>query len=178
HGRRGNLFILLCIGHCRDAKLYFVNALSEVAILGHIEEWFHDNNPVEEVETSRVMIAEVLGLIQKVFIRNDGQKWHTLKMHGLTKMQHYITLFGSGINFFGGPGESFHKKFVKDTGNNTQKRIDEFNTQISTRCYERMVLDHAMTVHKTNQAAKFTSQKADTKKLRTLRNGGFLLDAI
>ncbi|KAL7544155.1 hypothetical protein ACHAWF_017564 [Thalassiosira exigua] len=46
HERWGNLFILLCISHCRDAKLYFVDALTEVgvnpndfslpeAILGH-----------------------------------------------------------------------------------------------------------------------------------------------
>ena len=174
HERRGNLFVLLCISHCRDAKLYFVDALRNVGVdpkdffrslklYLSMEEWFHDNNPVEEVDASRVLIAEVLGLIQKVYIRNDGQKWNIPKMHGLTKMQHYITLFGSGINFFGGPGESFHKKFVKDTGNNTQKRVDEFNTQISTRCYERMVLDHAMQVHEKNQSANFTPQKAHLK---------------
>ncbi|KAL7529347.1 hypothetical protein ACHAWF_002949, partial [Thalassiosira exigua] len=135
HERQGNLFILLCISHCRDAKLYSVDALTEAGVNPNdffrclklylaMEEWFHDNNPVEEVEASRVMIVEVLGLIQKAFVRNDGQKWHIPKMHGLTKMQHYISLFGSGINFFGGPGESCHKKLVKDTGNNTQKRID------------------------------------------------------
>jgi hypothetical protein len=59
--------------------------------------------------------------------------------------------------------ESFHKKFVKDTGNNTQKRIDEFNTQIITRCYERMVLDHAMSMHEKNQATKFVGQTANLK---------------
>ncbi|KAL7524766.1 hypothetical protein ACHAWF_001076 [Thalassiosira exigua] len=30
HERRRNLFILLCISHCRQAKLYFVDALMEV----------------------------------------------------------------------------------------------------------------------------------------------------
>jgi hypothetical protein len=27
-------------------------------------------------------------------------------MHGATKMQEYMALFGRGINFYGGPGES------------------------------------------------------------------------
>jgi hypothetical protein len=34
-------------------------------------------------------------------------------MHGITKMQEYIKLVGSGINFYGGPGESAHKQFIK-----------------------------------------------------------------
>jgi hypothetical protein len=42
-------------------------------------------------------------------------------MHALTKFVDYMILFGSAINFFGGIGECNHKKFVKDTGCNTQK---------------------------------------------------------
>ncbi len=34
-------------------------------------------------------------------------------MHGITKMQEYMKLFGSGINFYGGPGESAHNQFIK-----------------------------------------------------------------
>jgi hypothetical protein len=34
-------------------------------------------------------------------------------MHGITKMQEYMKLFGSGINFYGGPGESAHKYLLK-----------------------------------------------------------------
>jgi hypothetical protein len=41
-------------------------------------------------------------------------------MHGITKMQEYMTLFGSGINFYGGPGESAHKQFIKIPGQRTQ----------------------------------------------------------
>jgi hypothetical protein len=35
-------------------------------------------------------------------------------MHAITKMQEYMMLFGSGINFYGGPGESAHKQFIKE----------------------------------------------------------------
>ena len=51
--------------------------------------------------------------------------------------------FGSATNFFGGIGESNHKRFVKDTGNNTQKRASNFTSQIAQRYYETMVCDIA-----------------------------------
>ena len=65
------------------------------------------------------------------------------KTHGLTKMQYYMCLFGSGYNFVGGPGEANHKTFVKDTGNNTQIRINSFVSQCVTRYYETLILDLA-----------------------------------
>ncbi len=51
--------------------------------------------------------------------------------------------FGSASNFFGGIGESNHKRFVKDTGNNSQQRACNFTSQIALRYYERMVCDIA-----------------------------------
>ena len=51
--------------------------------------------------------------------------------------------FGYASNFFGGVGESNHKTFVKDTGNNTQQRANNFTSQIALRYYERMVCDIA-----------------------------------
>ena len=51
--------------------------------------------------------------------------------------------FGSASNFFGGVGESNHKTFVNDTGNNTQQRANNFTSQIALRYYERMVCDIA-----------------------------------
>jgi hypothetical protein len=37
--------------------------------------------------------------------------------------------FGSGINFYGGPGESAHKQFKKISGQRTQCRVSEFAQQ-------------------------------------------------
>ena len=45
--------------------------------------------------------SDVLKLMKLVFPRNKGQGYHLPKHHRMTKMQHYICLFGSAINFFG-----------------------------------------------------------------------------
>ncbi len=47
-------------------------------------------------------------------------------MHGITKMQECMMLLGSRINFYGGPGESAHKQFIKIPGQRTQQRVSEF----------------------------------------------------
>ena len=84
-----------------------------------MEAWFHCNNPKTKVRSARPLIADVIRTMTNMFPR-DGQGWHISKVRGLTKMQHYIVQFGSGINFHGGRGEANHKWLVKDTGNNTQ----------------------------------------------------------
>ncbi len=50
-------------------------------------------------------------------------------MHGITKVQEYMKLFGSGINFYGGPGESAQMQFIKILGQRTQRRVSEFAQQ-------------------------------------------------
>jgi hypothetical protein len=44
-------------------------------------------------------------------------------------MQSYIQRFGSGMNFYGGPGEAAHKTFVKSAGQKTQWRVGKFAQQ-------------------------------------------------
>jgi len=64
-------------------------------------------------------------------------------MHGMTKMQSYIKLFGSGINFYGGPGESAHKQFIKIPGQRTQQRVGEFAKQTALQYYNMLVSSYA-----------------------------------
>ncbi len=59
-------------------------------------------------------------------------------------MQSYIKRFGSGMNFYGGPGEAAHKTFVKSAGQKTQRRVGKFaqqtaHTNITTICCQRML---------------------------------------
>ncbi len=68
-----------------------------------------------------------------------------------------MKLFGSAINFFGGIVECNHKKFVKDTGFNTQKRIRTFTLQVATRYYEVMTLQIAKKCLDQGQKATTTS---------------------
>jgi hypothetical protein len=108
-----------------------------------MEEWFHGTNLKEEVLASRSLISQTIKLMISVFPRESGRGWKIPKLHGLTKFATYMQRFGSATNFFGGIGESNHKRFVKDTGNNTQQRASNFTSQIAQRYYETMVCDIA-----------------------------------
>ncbi len=119
--RKGNLFRLLCIAHTssggsvlkRSLKLKDHRWKQFIEILKlylSMEEWFHDANDKNEVRCAREEIANVLQLLQQFFPRKDNTNGYNLpQMHGMTKMQEYMKLFGSGINFYGGPvhSESF-----------------------------------------------------------------------
>ena len=63
----------------------------------------------------------------------------------MTKIQYYMELFGSAINFFGGPGESSHKEFVKAPGLKTQRRVSEFAVQTAKQYHHVMITRHANT---------------------------------
>ena len=52
-------------------------------------------------------------------------------------------LFGSAINFYGGPGEASHKTFVKAPGLKTQQRVSEFASQTAGQYYNTMVMRKA-----------------------------------
>ena len=52
-------------------------------------------------------------------------------------------MFGCATNFFGGPCESALKKFIKNPGMNTQRRIASFCYQLALRNYEDYVFEFA-----------------------------------
>ena len=152
--RRGNLFVLLCISYTATVRAVLKPITEDMGcsiadfqdclkLYLSMESWFHDSNPMEEVKHARPLIATTIAKVQRIFNCKEGRRWSLQKIHGLTKMQYYMRLFGSGFNFFGGPGEASHKKFVKDTGNNTQMRIDSFVSQCAQRYYETLILDLA-----------------------------------
>jgi hypothetical protein len=62
-------------------------------------------------------------------------------MHGMTKMQEYMKLFGSGMNLYGGPGEAAHKTFIKLAGQKTQRRVSEFAKQTANQYYYMMLTE-------------------------------------
>jgi hypothetical protein len=110
-----------------------------------IEEWFPYSNDKDEVNSSRGKISKVLTSIQKFFPRLEHTNGYRLpEMHGMTKMQSYIERFGSGMNFYGGPGEAAHKSFVKSAGQKTQRRVGKFVQQTAHQYYNYMLSTHAM----------------------------------
>ena len=58
-------------------------------------------------------------------------------------MQEYMKLFGSGINFYSGPGESAHKQFIKIPGQRTQRRVSEFAQQTALQYHNMLVSGYA-----------------------------------
>jgi hypothetical protein len=97
-----------------------------------MEEWLHDSNNKDEVNSSRGEVSKVLTSLQKFFPRSEHTNGFRLpKILGMTKMQLYIQHFGSGMNFYGGPGEAAHKTFVKSAG---QQNTKESRQICSTNC--------------------------------------------
>ncbi len=68
--------------------------------------------------------------------------------------QDYIKLFGSGINFYGGPGESAHKQFIKIPGQRTQRRVGEFAKQTALQYYHMLVSSYAAEECRISEANK------------------------
>ena len=108
-----------------------------------LEDWFHCANKKTEVMNARQKIGRVLKVMQTTFPRGENTNGYNIpKMHGMAKMVDYICLYGSAINFFGGPGESSHKQFVKSPGLKTQRRVSEFASQVAKQHYHVMVSHH------------------------------------
>ncbi len=94
-----------------------------------MEEWFHNNNGKDKVRSARNNIALVLRSVQRFFPRSEKTNSYNIpKMHGMTKMQEYMKLFVSGMNFYGGSGEAAH-------GQKTQRRVSEFAKQTANQHY-------------------------------------------
>ena len=184
--RQGNMFILLCICHMTEIQRLLSPLLVEINSsldeLIHclkmylaMEAWFHGKNSKDEVRAARPLIAEVIELVQKVFERTEGQGWNIPKMHGLTKMQYYMCLFGSAMNFYGGPGECNHKKFVKDTANNTQHQISTFVSQLALRYYETMLFEIAKEAANKRFKKRYELIDKATDEARVILTGSYTL---
>jgi hypothetical protein len=75
--RKGNLFRILCIAHQKKARLVLKTTLGLSDIQWRkfthflksyvaMEEWFHDSNNKDEVNSSRGKISKVLTSLQKI----------------------------------------------------------------------------------------------------------------
>ena len=141
--RKGNLFRSMCICHTHTVRNTIGPILQEhglsmeklttfLKLYISMEAWFHDDNPEVKVRAARLLIAKVIDMMIEILPRG-GQGWHIPKVHGLTKVQTFIILFGCAANFYGNHGECMHQDLVKNTGNNTQKRPGSFTTQVAVR---------------------------------------------
>ncbi len=83
-------------------------------------------------------------------------------------MQEYMVLFGSGINFYGGPGESARKQLMKVPGHRTHQRVSEFTQQIALQYYNMLVSGYA--AHDCTIVPIFTNNEGILTQILTLTN--------
>jgi hypothetical protein len=178
--QKGNLFRLLCIAHTTNGSCVMKKSLSLsdtkwkqsiefLKLYLGMEEWSHDSNNKVEVINARPQIAKVLWSLQHFFPRNSNPNGYKLpKMHGITNMQEYMMLFGSGINFHGEPGKSAHKQFIKITGQRTQQRVGEFAQQTALQYYKILVSSILRMTVRSNPI--FTINQEILKQIWTLQN--------
>ena len=153
--RKGNFFIMMCIAHTAAGELTLKHELNLsdahwlkwkrfLKLYLGMEAWFHDSIDKEEVIQARPAIASVLDNLKLYFPRQDNSNGYNIpKMHGLAKMQDYVCLYGSAMNFYGGPGEASRKQFVKAPGLKTQRRMCEFASQTAGQYYNFMSIEKA-----------------------------------
>jgi len=103
-------------------------------------------------------------MLQQLFPREEASNQYNIpKYHVMTKFQYYIMLFGSAMNFFGGPGEAAHKVFVKVPGQKTQRRIGEFAVQSAVQYSDMIVTKNAMRLINCEESILFCrSDNCDT----------------
>jgi hypothetical protein len=79
-------------------------------------------------------------IITTIFPKKYKHQW--IQSSKNAKIEEYMKLFGSGINFYGGPGESAHKQLIKIPGQRTQHRVSEFAQQTALQYYNMLVSSH------------------------------------
>jgi hypothetical protein len=72
-----------------------------------------------------------------------SQGWHITKFHCLPYLMSNIMKFGCGRVTHGSAGEKNHKRFAKDAGKGTQRRVDSYASQVGQNNYEFDVIDSA-----------------------------------
>jgi len=153
--RRGNLFAFLVTMTTAQGKQMIVENLKKhkipygpfiktIKLSLAYEKWIHDNNSKRDVHKARKWVVILKTMITKHLDRSrlclKGNGWNIPKFHGLSKFIFYMTVYGSGSIFFGGPCECSLKEFVKKTAFNTQRRTDTFCTQVAQRNHENIVV--------------------------------------
>lgn len=155
---KGNLFLLLCALHTQmgisaaDAAGIKPSErkgkITTMKMILAVEKWFNRRNRRSDIDDTTKINAFVRTVLipnlQKYFPREAGQQWMFPKVHSLTKFDKFIQAFGSGINFYGGFGESHLKVFMKHYAHFTQRRPVIFAQQLAQNHYRQSLFDHSL----------------------------------
>ena len=79
--------------------------------------------------------------MKKNLRRKYKQGWKIIKLHSAVMLPDEMQKFGCGKNTDTGAGEKNHKVFVKDSGQQTQRRTSSFTVQVADRVYEITIIE-------------------------------------
>ena len=153
----GNLFLIMCALHTTMGKSVCIEAdvteahrkgkIETIKMVLSFEKWINRRtlrSDIDDMTKIQSFIRhKLIPNLQKYFPRTDGVGWQFPKVHSLTKFPVYVQLFGSGINFYGGFGESHLKTFMKKLAHFTQRRASKFAPQLGANHYEQSLFAHS-----------------------------------
>lgn len=153
----GNIFLFMCTLHTKIGINVCLKAgvseadrkgmITTIKMILSLEKWFNRRNRKSDVDDCSMINTfvrrKLIPNLQQYFPRQEGMGWKFPKVHSLTKFATFIQAFGSGINFFGGIGESMLKEFMKHLAANTQRRPNIFASQLGKNHYRRRLFEHS-----------------------------------
>ena len=138
-------------------------------------EWIHQesipfNDINADVNNTRnnnqsqadIAIRKYMNNFTSIVTEVAGNKTRTAKIHWMLHYPHYVSKFGSLMNYDGGIGERMLKSMVKQTARKTQKRQHLLAHQACTRYYEKYLIDivHLLTTANDHSISSYrTSQE-------------------
>ena len=152
--RKGNLLILLLVLHtttgtsivkprCKKQKpeISYTRLKKTIALILSYEHWCGGIHPKEEVKKAGTAVENAVNELKKNLPRKYKQGWKIIKLHSAVTLPEEMKKFGCGKNTDSGAGEKNHKVFVKDSGQQTQRRISSFTVQVADRVYEFTIIE-------------------------------------
>jgi hypothetical protein len=103
--------------------------------------------PIQDLDKVDQYIKAVMFKVFATFPRTEGTGHNNAKSHFCVHFVSDITRAGSGSNYDSGPGESNHKKNIKEPGRNTQKRVGSFPLQCSRQYINMLIVQRAWKDH-------------------------------
>ncbi len=135
-----------------SAGLSLVESRKTCMVLLGWSQFAMDLNTCLDVKNAITATQHLQETIKNTFPREVKEKtvkepgsmgWHIPKFHCMPRLISNTLKFGCAKVFHGSAGEKNHKVFAKDSGKNTQRRIDSYASQVAWNNFEFAVIDVA-----------------------------------
>ena len=105
-----------------------------------LAEWLNEDEiNKDSLDDIHIKIKQLMLLIKRTAKREKDKTWKLCKFHEMLHIVRDVRLFGPATGYDGRPGESNHKD-TKQQARRTQRRLNVFEEQTSSRIYESLVI--------------------------------------